>query len=77
LELRPEPPDDLILETNKAHALMFLGRSGEAHSLYLRNRGKQIGSLLWDQAIANDFTELKKSGRSDPLMDQVLQELKD
>jgi tetratricopeptide (TPR) repeat protein len=77
LELRPEPPDDLVLEMNKAHALMFLGRSAEAHSLYLRNMGKQIGSLLWDRAIANDFTELKKSGRSDPLMDQVLQELKD
>ena len=33
-------PDDLLIETNRAHALMFLGRTGEARALYLDHRGK-------------------------------------
>ena len=35
-------PDDLVIETNRAHALMFLGRQEEAKALYLAHKGKPV-----------------------------------
>ena len=35
-------PDQIWLYTNKAHALMFLGRTDEARELYLKYRGTQL-----------------------------------
>ena len=44
-------PDQIWLYTNKAHALMFLGRTDEARELYLKYRGTQIakGQVLGDR----------------------------
>ena len=35
-------PDNLAIETNRAHALMFLGREEESKTLYLAYKGKPI-----------------------------------
>ncbi len=57
-------PDWLPLATNKAHALMFLGRVREARALYLRYKGQRVeaGGKLWEEAIAEDFKEFEKRG---------------
>jgi TPR repeat protein len=71
-------PDDLIIETNRAHALLFLGRTGEARALYLTYKTKPTspnGGKLWDAAIADDFVELRKAGLAHPLMPEIQQRL--
>lgn len=58
--LSPDP----IYQTNKAHALLFLGRMREARALYLRYKGKRVseGGMLWEEAIRDDFKEFKQRG---------------
>ena len=71
-------PSNLNVETNRAHALMFLGRDKEASALYLAYKGKRISDSdaeLWEQVIARDFADLRKGGLSNPLMDGVLNRL--
>jgi tetratricopeptide (TPR) repeat protein len=65
--------DQIWLYTNRAHALMFLGRVGEARALYLLYRGaKNIqGDKSWETVIVQDFAELRKAGLSHPLMDEI------
>src|SRR5262249_17833127 len=44
-------PDDLTIETNRAHALMFLGRGKESKALYLGYKGKPLSeqdARLWE-----------------------------
>ncbi|MGO9172280.1 MAG: caspase family protein [Rhodomicrobium sp.] len=57
-------PDRIVLATNKAHALMFLGRAREARALYLRYKGQRVekDGKLWEEAILNDFKEFEKRG---------------
>lgn len=64
-------PGELSIMTNKAHALMYLGRTDEALRIYLEHKGKPLGSKTWDESIAADFAELKAAGRAHPLMDRV------
>jgi uncharacterized protein len=67
-------PDDLSIETNRAHALMFMGHDEEAKALYLAYKGKPIPELdnkLWEQAIAEDFAEFQKAGLTHPMMADV------
>lgn len=64
-------PDNLVIETNRAHALMFLDRREEAAALYLGHKGKPVGGdggELWEQIIANDFADLRKVGIDHPMM---------
>jgi hypothetical protein len=35
-------PASLVIETNRAHALLFLGRSREAGKIYLAHKGKWL-----------------------------------
>jgi hypothetical protein len=65
-------PDDLLLMTYKAHALMFLGRRQEARQLYLGNIGKERAAATWEYYITDDFRQLKAAGRTNPLMEAVL-----
>jgi hypothetical protein len=61
------------LYTNRAHALMFLGRVDEARTLYLRHRDEtdvQDGKS-WEAVILADFADLRKAGLSHPLMDEL------
>jgi tetratricopeptide (TPR) repeat protein len=66
-------PDLTWLYTNRAHALMFLGRIDEARAIYLKYRGQktQQGDDIWETAIRNDFAELRKAGLTNPLMDEI------
>jgi tetratricopeptide (TPR) repeat protein len=68
-------PDELWLETNRAHALLFLGEVEEARRLYLAHRGQKVGSeqdaKIWDQAITDDFALLRKAGLAHPLMEEI------
>ena len=67
-------PDHLWLETNHAHALMFLNRSDEARALYLSHKDELVhdnDNKTWRQVIAEDFAELRKAGLVNPLMEEV------
>jgi tetratricopeptide (TPR) repeat protein len=65
--------EEVWLHTNRAHALMFLGRLDEARALYLQFRGrmKVSGDKPWETAILEDFAELRKAGLAHPLMDDI------
>jgi len=65
-------PDKLWLYTNRADALMLLGRNGEARTLYLAHRGQQLGDGRgWEQTVLETFDELRKIGVVNPLMDEI------
>jgi tetratricopeptide (TPR) repeat protein len=57
-------PDRVIHATNKAHALMFLGRPKAARALYLRYKGQPVtkDGKLWEAAILDDFKEMEARG---------------
>ena len=58
-------PDDLGIETNRAHALMFMKRGKGSKALYLAHKGKPLSEqddTLWERAIAEDFAEFRKAG---------------
>ena len=57
---------NLPLETNHAHALLFLGRTQEADNLYLNYRGQKIGDKTWQQVILEDFDALEKENVPPP-----------
>jgi tetratricopeptide (TPR) repeat protein len=58
--LAPDP----MYATNRAHALMFLGRAREAKGLHQRYKGQPVqpGGKLWEEAIRDDFKEFGKHG---------------
>ncbi|WP_426422560.1 hypothetical protein [Bradyrhizobium genosp. A] len=65
-------PNDLVPETNRAHALMMLGRTAEARAIYSAHKGEKIrSSRVWEQVIADDFAELRKAGITHPLMEEI------
>jgi TPR repeat protein len=71
-------PGSLVAETNRAHALMFLGRVEEARAVYLAHKDEPLADTpgkLWQQAIAEDFAELHKAGLTHPLMEEIEQTL--
>jgi hypothetical protein len=71
-------PNNLSIETNRAHALMFMGHAEEAKALYLAHKGEpvsELGNKLWEQAIAEDFAEFRKAGLTHPMMADVEKEL--
>ncbi|MGO9459997.1 MAG: hypothetical protein ACLPWS_18850 [Rhodomicrobium sp.] len=57
-------PERIVHATNKAHALMFLGRAKAARALYLRYKGQRVAKdgKLWEEAILDDFKEFEKRG---------------
>ncbi len=65
-------PDLVWLHTNRAHALMFLGRPDEARAIYLARRGQQAQKdQTWEEAVRGDFAEFRKAGLTNPLMDRI------
>ena len=66
-------PDKILLYTNRANALMFLGRNDEARTLYLKYRGEKNvqDDKSWKTIILEDFDDLRKNGLKNPLMDEV------
>jgi hypothetical protein len=61
---------------NRAHALMLLDRTEEARVIYLKYRGrpKVVGNSSWEQTVIDDFAELRKFGRTRPLMEEIEKE---
>ena len=69
-------PPGLVASTNKAHALMFLGRDEEARTAYLAHRGEKIDDKrAWNEAIVKDFADLRAAGLTNPLMDEMTRAL--
>jgi len=69
-------PDHLLIESNRAHALMFTEHAVEGKALYLAYKGKSIkGSKLWERAIADDFAKFQKAGLTHPMMADIEKEL--
>jgi len=67
-----------VIETNRAHALMFLGRSKESRTLYLAHKGKPVWEQdhrKWERVIADDFAEFRKAGLTHPMMANIEKEL--
>lgn len=66
-------PAEIWLHTNRAHALMFLGRVDEARTLYLRYRSEKNvqNGKAWDSTVLEDFAELRKARLTHPLMDEI------
>jgi hypothetical protein len=67
-------PDDLGIETNRAHALMFMERGEEAKALYFAHKGKPFSEAdkqLWEQAVADDFAKFRKAGLTHPMMADI------
>jgi tetratricopeptide (TPR) repeat protein len=58
-------PDNLLLETNHAHALLFLGKTAEAEEFYRKYIGQKVeadSAKTWEQTILEDFDQLEKDG---------------
>jgi len=69
-------PNNLEIETDRAHALMFMDRGDDAKALYLAHKGENVtGSKLWERAIAQDFAELRAKGLTHPMMTDIEKEL--
>jgi tetratricopeptide (TPR) repeat protein/CHAT domain-containing protein len=71
-------PKDLYIETNRAHALLLLGRVREARSVYLAHKGKPISltsDAMWEDLIADDMEALAKAGILRTALKQINAEL--
>jgi tetratricopeptide (TPR) repeat protein len=65
-------PNQKWIETNLAHALMFLGRTKEAEHLYKTNIGAWVvGERKWEEVIREDFRELRGAGRDHAMMAEM------
>ena len=67
-------PENLPIETNRAHALMFLGREGQSKALYFAHKGRPIlpeSGKLWERVIVDDFAELRQAGLTHPMMAEI------
>jgi tetratricopeptide (TPR) repeat protein len=66
-------PDMIWIQGNRAHALMFLDRTDEARSIYLKYRGRRNveDQNSWETMINADFVQLRKAGLDRPLMDEI------
>jgi len=70
-------PEDLPVESNRAHALMLLGRADEARAIYLAHKGKpasENANKLWERAIVDDFVKLRKAGITHDQMAEIERE---
>jgi tetratricopeptide (TPR) repeat protein len=73
-----EKAGDIGLQTNHAHALLFLGRTEEARQIY----GKYVGQKIpgtnksWEQVILEDFDDLEKNGLKSPEFAKIREMLK-
>ncbi len=71
-------PDNHSIEINRAHALMFLGRTRECTALYLAYKGKPMSASdnrLSERVIADDFAEFRKAGLKHPMMAEIEKKL--
>lgn len=66
---RKVDPENLFVETNRAHALLFLGRTKEAEEIYRKYIGQKIranSTKTWEETIREDFDAMEKNGLRHP-----------
>jgi tetratricopeptide (TPR) repeat protein/CHAT domain-containing protein len=71
-------PDNLHIETNRAHALLLLGRVREAQSIYLSHKGKPISldsDEMWEDVIAGDIKTLRAGGINHAAFQSIIKAL--
>ncbi len=71
-------PSNVAIETNHAHALMFLHREVEARVIYRQNKGKKVyanSDKSWETVVAEDFAEFRKRGIAHPMMTEIEKEM--
>jgi tetratricopeptide (TPR) repeat protein/CHAT domain-containing protein len=71
-------PTDLSVETNRAHALLFMGRAREARAIYLAYKNKPMSMTdmdMWQDVVARDVADLKKAGLDYPAVAKIAREL--
>jgi hypothetical protein len=61
---------------NRAHALLFLGRTREARAAYLENKGQEEDGKKWEDVVIADFAELRKAGVVNPATTRIEAELR-
>jgi hypothetical protein len=61
---------------NRAHALLFLGRTREARAAYLENKGQEEDGKKWEDVVIADFAELRKAGVVNPMTSRIEAELR-
>jgi Tfp pilus assembly protein PilF len=65
-------PYSTSFNLNRAHALMFLGRTDEARAIYFAYQGKMMsGRSLIDPVIKDEFDQLRKAGRESNCMSEI------
>lgn len=64
-------PDTLVFETNRAHALLFLGRTKQALAVYTAHKGEGLADDTWEDVILKDFADFRQGGLLHPLYRQV------
>jgi tetratricopeptide (TPR) repeat protein len=72
-------PDSRTVDTNRAHALLFLERGDDAKALYAAHKGKRLAdgsAKTWEQAIAEDFAALRQVGLEHALMGEIEADLR-
>lgn len=66
---------EIWIQMNKAHALVFQSAAGEAdaRAIYLGGKGKTWGGQKWEDALAEDFRQLRPAVRDwkDRLSDRI------
>jgi hypothetical protein len=62
LTLQPDAKMEAMLQTNHAHALLFLGKFEESKQIYTKYRNAETElSTFWEECL-NDFEALIKAG---------------
>jgi tetratricopeptide (TPR) repeat protein len=72
-------PKDLAAQTNRAHSLLFLGRTKDADAIYLGHRGEKVfanSDEKWEDAILTDFNDLEAGGLTNPEFARIRAQLK-
>jgi tetratricopeptide (TPR) repeat protein len=65
-------PELIWVQTNLAHALMFLNRNDDARATYLKYRGKRtFPTTTWEESVLEDFAILRRAGLNHPTMGPV------
>lgn len=69
-------PNELWIAMYRAHALLLIGRTGDAARIYLAHRGKRLPSgQLWQDDVEIDFDKLALAGVKHPAIPRVLRSL--
>jgi tetratricopeptide (TPR) repeat protein len=65
-------PSAVWIETNRAHAYLFLGRYERAKAIYLENKDKLLNDgRTFAKAVNDDFAMFRKNGIEIPAMHEI------